>query len=178
MTDLGPLTLGRLGSEAGSRPVESPADGGPSERRLPTDSASPGAMLALIEETVLIYRRLGAVAQEMHRQGSFSGVRRNVLRELDRLGPQTVPQLARRRSVTRQHVQALVNPLAEAGYVELIDNPAHKRSRLVRLTPDGKDYVDEMIRREIRLLGELDVSLTERELQRAASVLKVVREAL
>jgi hypothetical protein len=38
--------------------------------------------------------------------------KRGVLKGLDRLGPQTVPQMARARPVSRQHIQTLVNRLA------------------------------------------------------------------
>jgi DNA-binding MarR family transcriptional regulator len=94
------------------------------------------------------------------------------------MGPQTVPQLARERSVTRQHVQALVNPLVEAGYVELLDNPAHRRSRLVGLTESGRELVTGMDCRESEALSALGVAAPGEELRRAAEVLRSVRESL
>jgi len=57
----------------------------------------------------------------------LSAARRGVLRSLARLGPQTVPQMAGARPVSRQHIQTIVNALAADGLVETIDNPAHKR---------------------------------------------------
>ena len=85
--------------------------------------------------------------------------------------------MARVRSVTRQHVQMHVNDLAGQGYVELVDNPAHKRSKLVRLTEEGKGAVALMTRREARLLSQLDVAATEEGLRNAADMLRAVREA-
>ena len=87
----------------------------------------------LINETVQFFHRLKIVADEVHHQGEMSGGLRGILRRLNKLGEQTVPQMARERSVSRQNVQMLVNQLAEDGYVEFVENPAHKRSPFVRL---------------------------------------------
>ena len=86
----------------------------------------------LIDETVQLYRRLNLVAEQVHNQGEMSGGLRGMLRCLRRDGPQSVPQLARSRDVSRQHIQMLVNRLEEEGYVELVENPAHKRSQIGR----------------------------------------------
>ncbi len=181
MGDFGPLTLGQLRSPTGlprSAPGSPARPAGGEGRAEPLDAgASAAALAALIEEAALLFRRLGAAKREIHGQGVPSGERRKVLKELARAGPRTVPQLAREWSVTRQHVQALVNRLTEQGYVELIDNPAHKRSHLVRLTPAGKEQVDEMNRREARLLSGLRTGVSEAETRSAAAVVRAVREA-
>ncbi len=49
-----------------------------------------------------------------------------------------MPQIARARPVARQHIQKLANELAAQGLVEFIDNPAHKCSKLLCLTPEGE----------------------------------------
>ena len=61
------------------------------------------------------------------------------------------------------------------GHIEFIDNPAHKRSRLVRLTPQGKDFVDSAMRREAKLLSRLKIDILEKDLRTATSVLSTVR---
>ena len=167
--------LGDLGAgppEAAGKPGAGPARkevaGGP-------DAAAVGE---LIDETVLLFRRLRSVAEALHGDGALSGGRRNVLRELKRSGPQTVPQLARSRAVTRQHVQALVNPLEEQGYVEFIDNPAHRRSRFVGLTGSGEEHLDEIQRREAGLLSALNIGASTERVERAVQVMRLVREAL
>jgi DNA-binding MarR family transcriptional regulator len=123
-------------------------------------------------------RRLRTLGERLHGQGEPSAARRDVLSGLERHGAQTVPQMARARSVTRQHVQALVNLLAETGYVECIENPAHKRSGLVRLTRRGREFVATMDQREAWFLRQLNVGATNRELGEAVAVLRAVREAL
>ena len=137
----------------------------------------PEILDSLFGETVALFHRLRAVADQLYGQGEMSGARRGVLRSLDRLGPQTVPQMARARPVSRQHIQAVVNPLVEEGFVEFIDNPAHKRSHLVRLTPKGKESVGAMNRREAKLLGKLGVDIPQDDLLTAVKVLRAVRES-
>ena len=86
------------------------------------------ALESLLGAAVALFHRLQAVADEAYHQGELSAGRRGVLRGLDRHGPQTVPQMARARPVSRQYIQTLVDVLAKEGYVGLIANPAHKRS--------------------------------------------------
>ena len=129
----------------------------------------------LINETVLLFHRLRIVADQVHHHGEMTGPLRGLLRNLDKLGEQTVPQMARARSVSRQHVQALINQLVEEGLVELIPNPAHKRSPLARLTAVGKKTVSEMNREEAKLLGKADLGVTDRDLCEAAETLRTVR---
>ncbi len=105
----------------------------------------------------------------------MSGGLRSILRSLNKFGAQTVPQMARVRSVSRQHVQLLVNQLAEKGYIEFIINPAHKRSALVRLTPQGKKVVDTMSHREAKLLDKTDFDVQDEKLLEAAETLRAVR---
>jgi len=51
--------------------------------------------------------------------------------------PRTVAQIARAWSLARQSVQRVADALARERLVTLEDNPAHRRARLLRLTPLG-----------------------------------------
>lgn len=132
----------------------------------------------LIDETRLLFHRLGAVADETHREDGISAGKRGVLFSLERLGPSTVPALARLRPVSRQHIQMLVNPLAAEGRIELTDNPAHARSKLVRLTRDGRTLVRRMRRREEAVLSRLSRRLSKERLETAIAVLRELRGLL
>lgn len=129
----------------------------------------------MINETVLLFHRLRIVADQIHHRGEMTGALRSILRSLDKLGEQTVPQMARARAVSRQHIQALVNQLVEERLVEFIANPAHKRSPLARLTPLGKKTVDAMNRNEASLLSKADLGVSEKELREATETLRTVR---
>jgi len=146
----------------------------PSRKAVETESPE-SAFNVLINETALLFHRLKIVADEVHHQGEMSGGLRSILRNLDKLGEQTVPQIARDRSVSRQNVQMLVNQLAEDGYVEFVQNPAHKRSAYVRLTARGKKAVETMNRREEKLLSKNGVGVTDAKMLEASVTLREVR---
>lgn len=130
----------------------------------------------LINETVLLFHRLKIVADEVHHQGETSGPLRGVLRSLDKAGAQTVPQMARARGVSRQHVQVIVNQLVAAGHVEYVANPAHRRSPFVLLTPPGKKTVAAMNRREAHLLARAEIGVSDKKMHQAAETLRTVRQ--
>lgn len=138
---------------------------------LPAESAFD----RLVNETALLFHRLRIVADQVHHHGEMTGGLRSILRGLDKQGEQTVPELARARSVSRQHVQTLVNQLVEEGLVEFIANPAHKRSPLARLTPRGRKTVAAMNRGEAKLLGQADLGAPDKKLIEAAETLSAVR---
>ena len=55
----------------------------------------------------------------------------------------------------REHIQALVNDLLAIQLVALDNNPAYRRSALVRLPPDGQKAIDRMTRRGRQLFDGL-----------------------
>ncbi len=122
--------------------------------------------------TVEFFHCLKAVGAQVHHEGELSDTKRGVLMSLHRLGSQTVPQMARSRQVSRQNIQTIMNRLLDDGYIELIDNPAHKRSSMVSLTLSGKSLVDEMNRLETDILSRLDLDIENKEILKAADVLK------
>ncbi len=103
---------------------------------------------------------------------------RAALQVLQRYGPQTVPQIARARFSSRQNIQILVNRLKEEGLVELMANPDHKRSVLVRLTHRGQAAIAEATEEESKLSNELLPKFSQMELSSAAEVLSKLRKLL
>ena len=140
--------------------------------------ASDPAVAALFDATVSLFHRLKAAAAEVHGQGESTAGKRGVLRGLARAGPQTVPQMARIRPVSRQLIQTLVNSLEADGLTETVENPAHRRSRLVRLTARGRKAVERMERRERDLLSRLELNVSRRDVESAARVLGAVGQVL
>lgn len=136
-----------------------------------------GELRAVVDETIALFHRVRWVAEQIYRDAGRSTARRGILRGLHRYGPRTVPQLARSRSVTRQHTQEVVDRLAAEGLVELIPNPAHARSRLVRITPRGATLVADMDDVDARVLAAIGSELTTPALAVTARTLRAVREA-
>ncbi len=148
------------------------------EEERPTGQETIEVLMELIEETVAVHLQLQIIMEELHGHSELSRACRGVLRDLSRLGPRTVPQLARGRPVSRQSVQMLVNRLIAEDLAELIRNPEHKRSQLVRLTSRGRALIEEMEKRETALLLNLDLNLSLHELRSGARVLHRFREIL
>ena len=132
----------------------------------------------LFQQTAALFHRLRVSAERVHQDGPDTAGRRGILRSLDAGGPQTVPQLARARPVSRQRVQVLVNGLLADGWVEMIPNPAHRRSGLVSLTRRGQSRLAAMLEREEALIGTLPITASGAEIAAAAETLRSVRAAL
>ncbi len=132
----------------------------------------------LLDEVRLLYHRMVQVAEDLHRDEPVTLGMRAVMEFLLRHGPTTVPDIARSRFVTRQHIQTLVNALRTGDFVTFKDNPSHKRSFLVSLTSKGARLIRSMRRREERLYKDTDFGVTYAQLAQAAGVLKEVRGAL
>jgi DNA-binding MarR family transcriptional regulator len=143
-----------------------------------SDDETVSALESMFEETFALFQQLRATGDNIYVKNPLSEGMRSVLRGLERFGPQTVPQLARRRQCSRQRVQLLVNDLVDDDYVVLIENPAHKRSSLVDLTPRGRSLIEAMHRREMMLLRGLEVNVPANELREAAAVVRSVRNRL
>lgn len=136
------------------------------------------AFEALAREVRRLFHRLRAAAEELHGDPLLSAAHRAILESLYRDGPQTVPALARVRPVSRQHVQVLANHLLHHGLVQAIANPAHRRSALLQLTPEGRRRFEDMVRRERRAVGRSRLAVSDRELRAATATLRRVAESL
>lgn len=130
------------------------------------------AIVELIDETRLLYNTLLEVLEQLHGDTGVSPSQRAVLEYLYRNGDATVPDIARARGVTRQHIQSIVNDLLERGFVQQRPNPAHRRSQLVTLGPEGRSAIESALDREqtftTRHLGDLDPEDVKRSAQTLA----------
>jgi DNA-binding MarR family transcriptional regulator len=136
------------------------------------------ALRSLIDETRRLFHRLAAAADAAHADLGVSASQRAILETLARDGAQSVPHIARAKRVSRQHIQVLVNTLAEAGLVVVRTNPAHRRSPLVELSPEGARRFGEVAAREREILSEWALHLRTTELEAAAGTLRGVGEVV
>lgn len=149
----------------------------PEKRQESSEAERHAAVDELTMTAALLYFRMRRAAEEMMREGAQSSGRRSVLKSLEKSGPQTVPQMARVRAVSRQHIQKLVNGLSDDGLVELIDNPAHRRSKLVQITAAGREAADATLEREAQILPELVRGIPLEDLETATRVLEHLMDA-
>jgi DNA-binding MarR family transcriptional regulator len=94
--------------------------------------------------------------------------------------PHTVAGIARDMCLTRQSVQRTADLLAAEDLVEYTDNPAHRRSKLVRLSPFGQEILARISGRQIAWTNELAEAMpvAEKELRAALEVLRHLRVEL
>src|SRR5262249_9652549 len=95
------------------------------------------AVAELMLEVAQCFFRIRALGQKTGLITSWGGGGFGFMRSLALLGPLTVPQIAPMRPTSRQRMQRLGDELAADGLVEFVDNPQHRRSKLVRLTRKG-----------------------------------------
>ena len=91
----------------------------------------------LILQTFRVYGDLLAEGDQIAGEYGQSSSRWQVLGAID-ASAETVPGIARTMGLTRQSVQRTVDLLEADGLVRYRDNPAHRRSRFVEMTTQGR----------------------------------------
>jgi DNA-binding MarR family transcriptional regulator len=103
---------------------------------------------------------------------------RAVLEHLRHHGATTVPDIARARGVSRQHIQTIVNSLSERGLATTEPNPSHRRSHRIALTPAGTDLIRTVLVREHDALGPTTSSLAASDIATSVDTLRTLRALL
>lgn len=147
---------------------------------VPTSPAprSNATVEALLAEVNALSIRLNQIGRGQGAAGGLPSAAYGVLQTLERHGPQTVPQIARRRSTSRQNIQVLINRLRGQGCVELTSNPAHRRSALVGLTPRGQTLLTQGGEVYGKVLETLTGHVSAFELAGATRLLNGIRRLL
>jgi len=135
-------------------------------------------MVVLTRGVRAAFNRLKALGDDLHGDLGVTAAMRAVMEMLSEEGPQTVPQIARAKAVSRQHIQLLADALCEAGLAVVKDNPAHRRSSLLALSEKGKRAFATMRAREVSVIAELAGEFEGGELDRAADVLSRLSELI
>ncbi|SEC26256.1 DNA-binding transcriptional regulator, MarR family [Rhizobiales bacterium GAS188] len=130
------------------------------------------AIAELMLEVAQFFFRIRAVGQKTGFITNWGGGAFGFMRSLALLGPLTVPQIAQMRPTSRQRMQRLADELAAEGLVEFIDNPKHRRSKLVQLTPKGDTRYRELNARFLAIASTLGVGLSEGDVGRTREVVQ------
>jgi DNA-binding MarR family transcriptional regulator len=133
---------------------------------------------ALFEEARLLVWALKAWGESLHLGRGLSMPMRAVLELALRRGPSTVPEMARARGVSRQHIQQQVDLLLGRGLLARQDNPAHRRSAQIALTDKGRALIQDMRAAELDALSRLQAGVSDDSVREAAHVLRAWRTAL
>jgi DNA-binding MarR family transcriptional regulator len=123
-------------------------------------------------EVAQCFFRIRAVGQKTGLITSWGGGAFGFMRSLALLGPLTVPQIAEMRPTSRQRMQRLADELAAEGLVTFIDNPKHRRSKLVRLTPKGDARYRELNARFLQIASTVGAALSEPDIRRTTAIVR------
>jgi DNA-binding MarR family transcriptional regulator len=132
----------------------------------------------LLDEVILLEHRLVRTAEALHADLDVSVPGRAVLEFLERTGRSSVPDIARARDVSRQHIQTIVDSLESDRLIQRTSNPAHRRSPLFALTTSGSELIELMHERERKVIQHRVVGIDRADIVAATEVLAAVRAAL
>jgi DNA-binding MarR family transcriptional regulator len=130
----------------------------------------------VIDECIVLADRLVWLAEHIHGDEGRGAVRRGILRGVVRFGPQTVPEMAKARTVTRQNVQPVVDALVAEGLLTRLANPAHRRSPRYAPTDAARALVAQMDRNDARVLAAVGRGLRPSDVALTAAILRALRE--
>jgi DNA-binding MarR family transcriptional regulator len=135
-------------------------------------ASSKGAAIAeLMLEVAQLFFRLRALGQKTGFITNWGAGAFGFLRSLA-IGPLTVPQIAEMRPTSRQRMQRLADELAAEGLVEFVDNPRHRRSKLVRLTRSGQARYRDLSARMLDIAATMGTDLSEADIRKSTLIVR------
>jgi len=93
-------------------------------------------------------------------------------------GPATVAEIARKMGLSRQNVQRISNRLVKDGFIEKLENPAHRRAKLYILTKYGIEVMNEVAKRQINWANKITEGIDPLELTAAVALIQTVTQRL
>jgi DNA-binding MarR family transcriptional regulator len=148
------------------------ADSGP-----PSRTPEGEAFTSLLGQVIVLTRHFTAAGEALAKPAGQTLARWLVL-EAVQDAPATVAQVARTLHLARQGVQRLADLLVRDGLAVYQDNPAHRRAKLLQLTPRGRAILRTIQTAQAAWADALGAQLGEDDLQRAGSLLGRVLEAV
>ena len=130
------------------------------------------AIAELMLDVAQCFFRIRAVGQKTGLITSWGGGAFGFMRSLALLGPLTVPQIAQMRPTSRQRMQRLADELAAGGFVRFIDNPRHRRSKLVQLTPRGDARYRVMNARLLTIASTMGAAFGEADVRKTIAIVR------
>ncbi len=132
-------------------------------------------------ELVLEVFRLNGLALEagdrLAEPSGLSSARWQVLGVVDH-GPAPAANVARVMGLTRQSVQQTADALERDGFVEYLDNPHHRRAKLIAITNKGRDALRQVETRQAIWAERLGTEIGLPRLKAAVEGLLAARECL
>ncbi|MFD5846493.1 MarR family winged helix-turn-helix transcriptional regulator [Streptomyces chartreusis] len=86
--------------------------------------------------------------------------------------PLTIPQAARRLGVSRQNIQRVANDLVSLGLAAYRDNPDHRSSPLLTMTPSGEEALARLTDRATKIHRTLFAAIPDEEIRATRASLR------
>lgn len=143
-----------------------------SERHLGGD-----AFTGLVLEVFRLNGLLLEAGDRLTRPVGLTSARWQVLGVVEH-GPATVAHVAREMGLTRQGVQRTADVLAGDRLIEYVENPHHRRAKLMRLTSEGREALEYVRRRHAEWANRVGGEQDPEDLRTAVAVLRRVKASL
>ena len=147
-------------------------DAGPPSRTPAGD-----AFTTLLGQVIVLTRHFTSNGEALARPAGQTLARWLVLETIQD-APATVAQVARSLHLARQGVQRLADVLVRDGLAVYQDNPAHRRAKLVRLTPQGRSTLRAIQAAQAAWADALGAKLGEADLHQASVLLGQIQQAV
>lgn len=144
---------------------------------MPELTAEGAAFTELLLEVFRLNGLLLDAGDRLTRPLGLSSARWQVLGVVEH-GPVTVSRISRVMGLARQSVQQLTDALERDGFLAYVDNPGHRRARLVQLTAKGEVAAAHLIPAQAEWANRLGEGQTAETLQAALTTLRALRERL
>ncbi|MFQ5469714.1 MAG: MarR family winged helix-turn-helix transcriptional regulator [Gammaproteobacteria bacterium] len=137
-----------------------------------------GQIYELIWATRRLFQQLRVTSDALLEGTGINASQRAVLEFLHQHQPQTVSNIAREKTVSRQHIQTVVNELLPLKLIQALENPAHKRSPLISMTEKGKNLFRQINQQEIKVLDEMANEFREKNITTSTRTLNALNDYL
>jgi len=121
-----------------------------------------------------LFRSLAATADSYLKDDELTAADRAVMEFLYPKEKLSVPSIANKYRVSRQHVQVTVNRLQSIGLLRAEANPRHKRSQLIRLSELGRETFAEIRSNETIIVRKLFADLDQQDIESTRRLLKAL----
>src|SRR5262245_9970427 len=137
------------------------------------------AVEGLIWETRRLFRAMAAAADEALKPLKITASERALIEFLAKeSAPISLAELARKRSVSRQHIHQSLNRLRNPAWIERLPDPEDARSILLRLTDEGRSLWKEIRGIDRIVLRRIARRVDATKVESATKTLREIREAL
>ncbi len=135
------------------------------------------AFIELTREIFLLNNLLLEAGNRLTAPVGLSSARWQILGIVEH-GPEPVANIARIWGLTRQSVQQTADALEKDGFVEYLENPHHRRAKLVSITPKGTTALEYIRTQQTSWANVVGQHSRLKDLQATLSALQALKAVL